>query len=308
MQKLFENIFAADDFLMFKSIMVKRNIELDLQAIELLKARAEPEEPHQSDPPRYTSVVPEQSQPQVEEEEDRILKAAIEQSKFDYQSKPSVLSPQEMEKMLEAAKLESLHLYEMKQLEEEQMARHLQMALIMSEEETLKTKAGEPSGLVKGLNQPERSENEGGNLDGLVEGSSKEEMLEPTESELKTPNVESSQVFQDTLPPEANLDVSKPSDIPSKHSGNSLWEVCAVTSLSNNKRDSPIEEHRQGENNRQPQEPAVTERENTWLASARQEAQLQSSRGSTEVGTRSTLCVSSHCGSIAQLLQNHIQV
>jgi hypothetical protein len=339
-EKLFESIFAADDFLMFKSIMVKRNIDLDLQAIELLKTRVRAEVVGQTSPPSYASIAPEEVEPrtqlqqqqdqrqqeqlqqeqleqqqqeqqqldhypqqqqqeqqkQEDDDEDKILQAVIEQSKLEYQSKTSELNSHEIDEMLEAAKRESAHLYEMKQLEEEQMARHLQMALIMSEEEAAKLDQEKQSGSGGQTNQKESSEDKKelpqDGVFGQVEGANKGELHEqPGVQSLQTSSlkVENPPTTLHTLPPlghggppTSGVEVTKTT----VHSEKSLWEVCLETSPGNDRELPAGTQDQKGRDESLLHQTRAPETENTWLASAKKEALAQAlDRSGEETGT-----------------------
>ena len=125
MQVLFECILAADDFLAFKALMVQRNIDLEQQALALLqKQLGHSPEVYQAEPLRVNKS--------EEQGEDSTLKKVLQQSKkeFDLQSS---LEEEELERLIELAKEESLKLYQASQREQEEIAEKLLSAVGTSE-------------------------------------------------------------------------------------------------------------------------------------------------------------------------------
>ena len=88
-----EQIWAAEDFEIFKRMMVQRNIELELQALELINQQQQQQE---------RKKVTVENQQQIEKDkdidsyEDKILQEVIRRSKEEYEalvkekSKPSI--------------------------------------------------------------------------------------------------------------------------------------------------------------------------------------------------------------------------
>ena len=112
MQVLFERILAADDFLAFKAMMVHRNIDLEQQALALLqKQLGHSPEVYQAEPLRVNKS--------EKQGEDSTLKKVLQQSKkeFDLQSS---LEEEELERLIELAKEESLKLYQASQREQQE--------------------------------------------------------------------------------------------------------------------------------------------------------------------------------------------
>ena len=113
LQELFEQILAADDFLLFKANMVRRNIDLELQALTLLQKQmgqspqAYDKESVSRDPGSTDS-----SKKRLEEE--RLLKEAMKQSEAQYKLECS-MDEEELQRMIEQAKRESLELYQQQQ-------------------------------------------------------------------------------------------------------------------------------------------------------------------------------------------------
>ena len=113
LQELFEQILAADDFLLFKANMVRRNIDLELQALTLLQKQmgqspqAYDKESVSRDPGSTDS-----SKKRLEEE--RLLEEAMKQSEAQYKLECS-MDEEELQRMIEQAKRESLELYQKQQ-------------------------------------------------------------------------------------------------------------------------------------------------------------------------------------------------
>ena len=128
-QVLFERILAADDFLAFKAMMVKRNIDLEQQALALLqKQLGHSPEAYQTmtkEPPRVNRS--------EKEEEDSTLKEVLQQSKKEFDLQNS-LEDDELEKLIELAKEESLKLYQASQREQqEEIAAELEKMSLLSD-------------------------------------------------------------------------------------------------------------------------------------------------------------------------------
>lgn len=128
-QVLFERILAADDFLAFKAMMVKRNIDLEQQALALLqKQLGHSPEAYQTmtkEPPRVNRS--------EKEEEDSTLKEVLQQSKKEFDLQNS-LEEDELEKLIELAKEESLKLYQASQREQqEEIAAELEKMSLLSD-------------------------------------------------------------------------------------------------------------------------------------------------------------------------------
>ena len=121
-QELFEQVLAADDFLLFKSIMVRRNIDLELQALKLLKNQTghSPISYNKSSTPGDTSsddlsgVNRVQSQKDKEEEDEKILREAVKLSEEQYRLECS-MEDEELQRSIEQAKQESLEMYRQQQ-------------------------------------------------------------------------------------------------------------------------------------------------------------------------------------------------
>eukprot|EP00794_Sanderia_malayensis_P020274 gene20274-22260_t len=82
MQVVFEQIWATEDFEIYKRMMVQRNIDLELQALQLIHQQQESkknEKPSEEKPKQVVS-------PAVATEEDEILKSVLRQSKLEYET------------------------------------------------------------------------------------------------------------------------------------------------------------------------------------------------------------------------------
>ena len=132
LQKLLEYVFAADDFLMFKSIMVKRNIELDLQVIDMVN-RAQAARKQSLPQPQPEQAAANAASGREEYDEEKVLQEVMKRSMAEFQQEETAITDTEMDRMLESARLESIRLFEAMQAEEEQMARLLQATLALSQ-------------------------------------------------------------------------------------------------------------------------------------------------------------------------------
>ena len=124
-QSLFEQILATEDFLLFKSIMVQRNIDLELQALKLVQRQLghSPEAYQQgggSDQEAIDRM--KRSRRAASEEEERILRKVLEESKKEYERQKS-LEEEEMEKKIMLAKQESLKSIKVSQREKKEAAK-----------------------------------------------------------------------------------------------------------------------------------------------------------------------------------------
>lgn len=103
---------AADDFLLFKTMMVQKNIELELRALELMKKRMG-HSPSVYDKDKQSEEgqenKPSTSGDQSLEEEDKLLEEALKLSERQYKLEQS------MERLIEQAQAESLQLYQQSQ-------------------------------------------------------------------------------------------------------------------------------------------------------------------------------------------------
>ena len=118
---------ATEDFLLFKSIMVKRNIDLELQALKLVQQQLghspEAYQPGGGDQEAIDRI--KRSRRSADEEEERILRKVLEQSKKEYEKQKS-LEEEEMERRIMLARQESLKSIEISQKEKQEEATDLQ--------------------------------------------------------------------------------------------------------------------------------------------------------------------------------------
>jgi len=140
-QKLFEQILAADDFLVFKHLMVQRNIDLELQALALLqKQLGHSPEAYQAgggDPPKERR----------HGDDDSVLQEVLRQSKQEFDLQNS-LDEDELERLIEIAKEESLRFSQGEQQKvAEEMTEELKRVALLSDGGT-STSGVEKSSLV----------------------------------------------------------------------------------------------------------------------------------------------------------------
>merc|ERR1712012_519918 len=115
--KQFEEVWAADDFEIFKRMMIQKNIELQLQALELLQQRY--------------GVLPESLQPQQEKKENTEDQEVLEEikriSKEDHDAYIATLNKEQadLEKALATSADEHKKLLAAKQTQEELLVEHL---------------------------------------------------------------------------------------------------------------------------------------------------------------------------------------
>ncbi|XP_065062744.1 cilia- and flagella-associated protein 36-like [Rhopilema esculentum] len=109
MQAVFEQIWAAEDFEIFKRMMVQRNIELELQALQLIQhqqkqrllQQQQQQPPQQKEKPKEVAKMTQPKQQVVSEMiDDAILKEVLERSKKEYEAsqKEQCLDTAEMDK------------------------------------------------------------------------------------------------------------------------------------------------------------------------------------------------------------------
>lgn len=109
-------MLAADDFLLFKGVMVQRNIDLELQALTLLKKQMG-HSPVAYDRERAGDD-PVNSQRKSVEEEEKMLEEAMKMSEAQYNLECS-LDDEQLQQLIEQAKQESLRLYQQQQMKTE---------------------------------------------------------------------------------------------------------------------------------------------------------------------------------------------
>ena len=144
---MFEYILAADDFLLFKSIMVKRNVELDIQAVEMMKVQAgmrgsvhvattsqateeNEEKGSTGEEVDATSKAEELLLPSKRDvEEDTLLLEVLERSRREFEDRS--YNEEELQSLMEAARHESMLLCEMNS-QTDIMTEQMQLALVLS--------------------------------------------------------------------------------------------------------------------------------------------------------------------------------
>lgn len=109
-------MLAADDFLLFKGVMVQRNIDLELQALTLLKKQMG-HSPVVYDRERAGDDPVNGPRKSVEEEE-KMLEEAMKISEAQYNLERS-LDDEQLQQLIEQAKQESLRLYQQQQMKTE---------------------------------------------------------------------------------------------------------------------------------------------------------------------------------------------
>ncbi|XP_070578176.1 cilia- and flagella-associated protein 36-like isoform X2 [Ptychodera flava] len=125
----FEQVEAAQDYEIFKRMMIQKNIELELQALRLIQER-NGVIPESMTPGEKSSV--QYSQAQIEDEEERILQEVLRKSKEEYEAQQKKKSPQydtEMEKALAHSKDDAQRLEEEQQKEKDMLEKALKMSL-----------------------------------------------------------------------------------------------------------------------------------------------------------------------------------
>lgn len=140
-QGLFEQFFAADDFLIFKSMMVQRNIDLELQALSLLqKQLGSSPEAYKPSTNSCEPVKPPQRS-QEADEDDRILEEILRQSKEEYEKQ--LLTEAEAEMLLTLTREESLRLHQASLREQQDLAEKLEKRAAEAMAEALEASLGE---------------------------------------------------------------------------------------------------------------------------------------------------------------------
>lgn len=90
---MFEQIWAAEDFEIFKRIMVQRNIELELQALELIKQQQKQKENQKEkqtavlhvDQQKLQQIEDEKNEKGIESYEESILQEVLRKSREEYE-------------------------------------------------------------------------------------------------------------------------------------------------------------------------------------------------------------------------------
>lgn len=119
MQKFLQPLLASEDFATFKSMMVQKNIDFEVQALMLLqKQLGQSLNVYQRNPLAKQSPTLKEKLALRDAEEEKVIQDVLEQSKKESDLK-KLEEDQEMERLLELAIQESLKLHKEPQLEEE---------------------------------------------------------------------------------------------------------------------------------------------------------------------------------------------
>ena len=136
-------MLAAGNFVLFKSLMVQKNIELEMQALRLIKNQLG------HAPDAYDPDIQQTTAPPAEGEntEDDLFQQALEVSKREFETQSS-LDEEEMQKLIDLATQESLRLFEASEREKK--------LKIEKSKETAATKTQKP--LDKQKSEPEKEQ------------------------------------------------------------------------------------------------------------------------------------------------------
>ena len=112
---MYDRIIAIDDFMTFKTIMVKRNLQLQLESLQ-----------------SYNTVTEELSRQEREEEE--MVKAALSASLNESGSSEAELVDEKMNEILQQSLLEMELLHRQHEVDQLELERALAMSLLLEEE------------------------------------------------------------------------------------------------------------------------------------------------------------------------------
>jgi hypothetical protein len=112
---VYDRIIAIDDFMTFKTIMVKRNLQLQLESLQ-----------------SYNTVTEELSRQEREEEE--MVKAALSASLNESGSSEAELVDEKMNEILQQSLLEMELLHRQHEVDQLELERALAMSLLLEEE------------------------------------------------------------------------------------------------------------------------------------------------------------------------------
>lgn len=157
-QRLLQPLLACEDFELFKTIMYQRNVDLEVQALQLLqKQMGQPPLPYRPDIEGYTT--PKDLRTARKEKEERMLQEALEQSKREYDQELEK-EDQEMERLMKLAKQESLRMFRAVSMEKSEDDQEMERLVKMTEEESLKIfrKEGDKT---EGMTETEEERSEG---------------------------------------------------------------------------------------------------------------------------------------------------
>lgn len=105
---VFDQMWAAEDFEVFKRLMIQKNVELQLQALQLLQTLHNVQMPMPMPVPVASSNAPLPPAPSMDE--DAIMQEVLKRSKEEYESKHKDAkgkTEQELEKTIAQSKEES---------------------------------------------------------------------------------------------------------------------------------------------------------------------------------------------------------
>ena len=113
---MFNELLAAEDFIVFKSMMVQKNIDLELQALTILQKQLG-HSPEAYVPSSKSGETETKTSP-THGEDEKILKEVLETSKKEYDLEQS-LDEEQLEKLITLAKQESIRLYQAAEKEQQ---------------------------------------------------------------------------------------------------------------------------------------------------------------------------------------------
>ncbi|XP_047494532.1 cilia- and flagella-associated protein 36-like isoform X2 [Penaeus chinensis] len=124
-QTLFEQVWAADDYEIFKRMMIQKNLELQLQALELLQQRY--------------GIIPESCMPgdAMSPEEQAVMEEVIKKSLEEHEAVQASLDEEtrDLEKAIVESKFEKVRLEQERNREREMLEKALKMSLSDTPEE-----------------------------------------------------------------------------------------------------------------------------------------------------------------------------
>ncbi|KAL9953662.1 hypothetical protein ACROYT_G041113 [Oculina patagonica] len=142
---VFDQMWAAEDFEVFKRLMIQKNIELQLQALQLLQQIHNVQMPMQMPMPTQMPVPVPAALPSgapavaPSMDEDAIMQEVLKRSKEEYESKQKDAkgkTEQELEKTIAESKEENERLREIAKREQEELEKALQISLEAQKKQT----------------------------------------------------------------------------------------------------------------------------------------------------------------------------
>lgn len=141
---VFDQLWAAEDFEVFKRLMTQKNIELQLQALQLLQQIHNVQMPVpvtlQNQMPMPVHMAPPSSVPQTQgTDEDAIMQEVLKRSKEEFESKhkdATAKPEQEFERTLAESAEESKRLAEIAKREQDELEKALQASLEAQKKQT----------------------------------------------------------------------------------------------------------------------------------------------------------------------------